>query len=144
MKYELRGNKKWRFITCTTTGKRRWSTRKDAKDARLGLGEGLQVYRCEHCDGWHIGHHAARPRHDHRTYHTGGESDPTWLTVEEVTRRLKPARPAKMRAVLERMAAEGLIQAEGALGVTLIHRDEVPRLHLAAHDASQDSRLKEL
>lgn len=133
---------------CLVTGKRSFFSRRDARRALRAWVEadrdGLCVYLCPHCDRHHIGHHADRPRHDHRTYHTGGEADPTWLTVEEVTRRLKPARPAKMRAVLERMAAEGLIQAEGALGITLIHRDELPRLHRAAHDASQDDRLKGL
>lgn len=66
------------------------------------------------------------------------------IPITEVVRQLKPDRPAKMRAILERMTREGLLDAETALGVTLIYKHEIPRLKRAAHDRTQDERLKQL
>ena len=42
----------------------------------------------------------------------------------------------------ERAIREGKANGIGALGVYLIHRDEIPRLRVAAHDHAQDDRLK--
>lgn len=135
-----------RWVTCSATGKKRWPTKAEAKDARVTTRSPghLHVYSCTACDGWHLGGSYGLSREDHRRIHSGDESLPEWLTVEEVTRVLKPRNPAKMRAVLERMAREGLVEAEGALGVTLIRASEVARLKRAAHDMSQDERLKEI
>ena len=55
---------------------------------------------------------------------------------------LKPDRPGKMRAVLERMVREGRVEGETALGITMIAAHEMPRLKRIAHDRSQDLRLK--
>lgn len=75
-------------------------------------------------------------------------SAPEWLPVADAARRLRPRSPAKMRAVLERMAAsddpDQSVCHMDALGELFIHDHELPRLHLAAHDASQDDRLKEM
>lgn len=130
------------WTTCAATGKRGWATKALAKRSGRLTGKGLSAYRCDRCDRWHIGHHAGLTRADHKALHEGATDEPTWLTVEEVAARLRPRNTAKMSAVIERMAREGLVQAEGALGITLIHRDEVPRLMRAAHDRSQDERLK--
>lgn len=44
--------------TCTTTGKRIYGSRKLARRARnrLPRGHDLNVYRCDTCTGYHIGH----------------------------------------------------------------------------------------
>ena len=57
---------------------------------------------------------------------------------------LNASNPDLMAWILERAIREGKVNGIGALGVYLIHRDEIPRLRVAAHDARQDSRLKEL
>ena len=132
------------WITCLTTGKRGYPDRETAKLA-IRQAEGLRDRRelhpftCEHCGRWHLGHRLGLARAEHRR-----EADPTWVTIDAAARQLQPRNLDRMRAVLQRAADEGRVQAIAALGVTLIHRDEIPRLRLAAHDASQDSRLKEL
>jgi len=67
-----------------------------------------------------------------------------WVPIRDVVAQLKPDRPAKMRYVLHRLIDAGHIEAEQVLGEWFIHRDEIPRLRIAAHDARQDPRLKEL
>lgn len=132
------------WITCLTTGKRGYPDRETAKLA-IRQAEGLRDRRelhpftCEHCGRWHLGHRLGLTRSEHRR-----EADPTWVSITEVARQLQPRNLARMRAVLQRAADEGRVQAIAALGVTLIHRDEIPRLRVAAHDARQDSRLKEI
>lgn len=132
------------WITCQTTGKRGYPDRETAKLA-IRQAEGLRDRRelhpftCEHCGRWHLGHRMGLTRSEHRR-----EADPTWLTIDAAARQLRPRNLARMRAVLQRAADEGRVQAIGALGVTLIHRDEMPRLRLAAYDRSQDERLKGL
>lgn len=44
--------------TCPTTGKKMWSSRREAKLAarRVNRGEHMSAYRCEGCDWFHIGH----------------------------------------------------------------------------------------
>lgn len=133
---------------CPATGKRGYASRSDAKRALSrwhGVDRtGLAVYLCVHCDRHHIGTQAGHTREDHRNHHEGRDPDPTWVTIDAAARQLQPRNLFRMRAVLQRAADEGRVQAIAVLGVTLIHRDEIPRLRLAAHDASQDSRLKEL
>ena len=130
------------FITCTATGKRRWDTKQDAKHHRELLSDRtLRPYRCEHCSGWHVGHHGGHDRQWHRDHHAGEEHSGL-VEIATVVRMLRPDKPGKMRAVLERMAREGLVEAESALGITLIAAHEIPRLKRIAHDRSQDLRLK--
>ena len=132
------------WITCLTTGKRGYPDRETAKLA-IRQAEGLRDRRelhpftCEHCGRWHLGHRLGLTRSEHRR-----EADPTWLTIDDAARQLQPRNLARMCAVLQRAADEGRVQAIAALGVALIHRDEIPRLRLAAHDTRQDERLKEL
>lgn len=75
-------------------------------------------------------------------------SAPEWLPVADAARRLRPRSAAKMRAVLERMASsddpDEQVCHMRALDELFIHDHELPRLHRAAHDASQDDRLKGL
>ena len=133
---------------CPATGKRGYASRSDAKRALSrwhGVDRtGLAVYLCIHCDRHHIGTQGTHTREDHRAHHAGTSTDPTWITLDAAARQLQPRNLDRMRAVLQRAADEGRVQAIAALGVTLIHRDEIPRLRLAAHDARQDDRLKEL
>lgn len=132
------------WITCLTTGKRGYPDRETAKLA-IRQAEGLRDRRelhpftCEHCGRWHLGHRLGLTRSEHRR-----DADPTWVSITEAARQLQPRNLDRMRAVLQRAADEGRVQAIAAPGVTLIHRDEIPRLRLAAHDTRQDSRLKEL
>jgi len=44
------------YTTCTTTGKRGYESRKNAKVVTRLTDKGMRVYRCDDCDLWHIGH----------------------------------------------------------------------------------------
>ncbi len=50
--------------TCAKTQKKVYMTRDAAKEARNRLGSGLSVYRCD--NHFHIGHHGALTRQEHR------------------------------------------------------------------------------
>lgn len=39
---------------CLVTGKRRHSSKHDARAASRGTGHRLSAYRCEHCGDWHV------------------------------------------------------------------------------------------
>lgn len=67
--------------TCGATGKRIYATRKQARRARAQLirGHELNVYRCDGCTGYHVGHMPAEVRRGERD-----KSD--WLA----NRRLAP------------------------------------------------------
>ena len=130
------------WTTCPTTGKRRWPTKATAKQVRRQTPDrDLRVYQCDHCHGFHLGTAGGHDRQWHRDHHAGEEHSGL-VELSTVVRMLRPDKPGKMRAVLERMAREGLIEAESALGVTLIAAHEIPRLKRIAHDRSQDLRLK--
>ena len=130
------------WVTCEATGKRRCMSKAVAKRARRETPDrDLHVYRCDHCQGWHLGGTFGHERQWHRDHHAGEEHSGL-VEITTVVRMLRPDKPGKMRAVLERMVREGLIEAESALGVTLIAAHEIPRLKRIAHDRSQDLRLK--
>ncbi len=47
------------WIRCATTGKRGYTSRRDARKARGGTpseGSPLTIYRCESCARYHLGH----------------------------------------------------------------------------------------
>lgn len=133
------------WTTCYQTGLRGWATKALAKQARRDTDAGMHVFRCGHCDRWHIGHGIGRTREDHRAYHAGeGEVLSTHVSVEEAVRSMKATKPGRMKALLIRAIEEGKADGYGALGIWFINRADLAALHRAAHDASQDLRLKEL
>ena len=141
------------WIRCLDTGKRGYQSRADAKKviARWQTRDKghLWAYKCQSCGNHHIGHSHGLDRVDHRAHHEAGTgrrepADPTWVPLVEAARMLRASNPERMARILERAIREGKVNGVGALGVYLIHRDEIPRLRVAAHDARQDSRLKEL
>lgn len=136
-----------RWTGCLTTGKRGYDSRAEAKlvlrrwdDAK---GADLAVYRCDDCGLHHIGTQGGHSREQHRAWHEGIETR-EWVPIRDVVAALKPDRPAKMRHVLHRLIDAGHIHAEEVLGEWFVHRDEIPRLRIAAHDRAQDYRLKGL
>ena len=50
------------YTTCTTTGKRGYWDRKTASAVRRGhvSRKHLGVFRCQHCNLWHLGHRPAK------------------------------------------------------------------------------------
>ena len=130
------------WTTCPTTGKRGWATKDLARRARRATPDrDLHVYRCDDCGLWHLGARAGHDRQWHRDHHAGQEHSGL-VEIRAAVRMLRPDRPGKMRAVLERMVREGRIDGEQALGVTMIAAHEIPRLKRIAHDRTQDARLK--
>ena len=141
------------WVRCLATGKRGYQSRADAKKviARWQTRDKghLWAYKCQSCGNHHIGHSNGRDRGEHRAHHEAGtgrreHTDPTWVPLQEAARMLNAHDPELMARILERAIREGKANGIGALDVYLIHRDEIPRLRVAAHDARQDSRLKEL
>ena len=62
--------------TCTTTGKRAYLTRRDARAAARATATGARAFRCTHCSYWHSGHQHGLPRHAHQEHHQNME-DPS-------------------------------------------------------------------
>lgn len=54
------------WTTCPVTGKRAYTSRKNAKAALLKLAHGgrnrMRPYECDECGKWHIGHMPGRVR----------------------------------------------------------------------------------
>ena len=139
------------WVRCTATGKRGYQSRSDAKKVlarwRADHKEDLWAYKCPSCGLHHIGSSQGRARVEHRERHTPGDAhrgpaDATWVPLVEAARLLQASNPERMARILERAIREGKVNGIGALGVYLIHRDEIPRLRVAAHDRAQDDRLK--
>ena len=139
------------WVRCTTTGKRGYQSRADAKKVlarwQVDHKEDLWAYKCQSCGLHHIGHSNGVDRAGHRAHHERGTgrgepADPTWVPLAEAARLLRASNPERMARILERAIREGKVNGVGALGVYLIHRDEIPRLRVAAHDHAQDDRLK--
>lgn len=56
--------------TCPRTGKKMLLTRAAAKRQKRMLGDrSLHVFRCTHCDHFHLGHQYGQPRAYHRDLH---------------------------------------------------------------------------
>lgn len=61
------------FGSCPETGKRGYTTRKQARRARQGGGHRHgHPYKCRHCELWHLGrYHAAKTRDEYRQSQAG-------------------------------------------------------------------------
>lgn len=130
------------WTTCPVTGKRGWATKDLARRSRRATPDrDLHVYRCDDCGRWHLGTRAGHDHQWHRDHHAGHEHSGL-IEIKAAVRMLRPDRPGKMRAVLERMVREGRVEGETALGVTMIAAHEMPRLKRIAWDTAQDARLK--
>ena len=139
------------WVRCLATGKRGYQSRADAKKVLArwqSRDKGhLWAYKCQSCGNHHIGHSNGVDRAGHRSQHETGtgrreHTDPTWVTLHEAARMLHAHDPDLMARILERAIREGRVNGISALDVYLIHRDEIPRLRVAAHDRGQDERLK--
>ena len=66
------------------------------------------------------------------------------IPLAKAVAALRPRRPGKCAAILERGVQEGLIAGENMLGETFIEEHEMPRLQRAAWDHTQDHTLREM
>lgn len=65
-----RAHNRW-LGTCPASGKRRYTSKKNAKKAgRTIKGRGLAAFLCGDCGMWHLGHRAGLTREEHRDFHT--------------------------------------------------------------------------
>jgi len=130
------------WVRCGETGKRGYQSRADAKKVlarwRVDHKEDLRAYKCQSCGLHHIGSSGGWARVEHRERHTPATdrrspADATWVPLVEAARLLRASDPQLMSRILERAIREGKVNGIGALGVYLIHRDEIPRLRVVAH-----------
>lgn len=66
------------------------------------------------------------------------------IPLAKAVAALRPRRPGKCAAILERGVREGLIAGENLLGETFIEEHEMPRLQRAAWDRTQDDQLRRM